>query len=192
MPQPHLIVVLGSPRREGNSATLARRAIAGAEAAGAKVTTFFLHEMDIEPCAACDACRESTSAACIIEDEMHLIYPELRRADALLIAGPVYWFTMSAQTKLFLDRCYALGGPEGHVLGQKRVGMVLTYGDDNAFNSGAVNALRAFQDSFNYVGAEIVGMVHGSAGAAGEVRENAELMDAAYALGEKLVSLGQA
>ena len=96
---------------------------------------------------------------------------------------------MSAQTKLFLDRCYALGGPEGHVLGQKRVGIVFTYGDDNAFNSGAVNALRAFQDSFNYVGAEIVGMVHGSAGEASEVRENADLMDAAYVLGERLVTL---
>jgi multimeric flavodoxin WrbA len=119
---------------------------------------------------------------------MQALYPKLRAADALVIASPVYWFTVSAQTKLFMDRWYALEGPGGNALTGKRVGIVLTYGDSDPFNSGAVNALRTFQDAFRYIGAEIVGAVYGSASKAGEIAENQALMDRAYRLGEKLVS----
>jgi hypothetical protein len=68
------------------------------------------------------------------------------------------------------------------------VGIVLSYGDSDPFNSGAVNAMRTFQDAFGYVGAEIVDMVYGSADAAGEIGANAELMAKAYSLGKQLGS----
>lgn len=101
-----------------------------------------------------------------------------------MIASPVYWFTVSAQTKIFMDRCYALGGPQGNALGGKQIGIILTYGDTDPFNSGAVNALRTFQDAYTYIGAQIVGMVYGSASVAGEIKNNQELMDKAYQLGK--------
>jgi multimeric flavodoxin WrbA len=105
-----------------------------------------------------------------------------------VIAGPIYWFTVSAQTKLFMDRCYALGGPQGNALAGKHIGVVLTYGDSDPFNSGAVNALRTFQDAYSYVGAEIVGTVYGSASEPGEIRENRDLMEKAYRLGRRIGS----
>ena len=116
----------------------------------------------------------------------------MRQADALVIASPVYWFTVSAQTKLFIDRCYALGGgdPSRYALTGKQVGIVLTYGDSDPFNSGAVNALRTFQDTYNYIGAEIVGMIYGSADHAGDVRQNDSLMAEAKELGVKIGSSG--
>ena len=107
-------------------------------------------------------------------------------ADAFVVASPIYWFTVSAQTKLFMDRGYALVDAEGYLLRGKQAGIVLTYGDSDPFNSGAVNALRTFQDAFNYVGVEIAGMVYDSADAAGDIRENAGAMDQAYALGRRL------
>ncbi|MBN1261520.1 MAG: flavodoxin family protein [Anaerolineae bacterium] len=185
MKQRKIVVVLGSPRRKGNSASLAEQVIAGAEAAGAEVVSFYLHGMTLYPCAACDSCRRG-AWRCVQEDDMHLIYPVLREADALVIATPVYWFTMSAQTKIFLDRCYGLGGPERHALRGIDVGLVLAYGDSDPFNSGAVNALRAFQDAFGYLEAPIVGMVYGSADKPGEIRANTTLMEAAYQLGQTL------
>jgi multimeric flavodoxin WrbA len=181
-----IIIVLGSPRKKGNSAALANQVEAGAKACGAKVRTFNLHDMKISPCTACDACQRDTARDCVIKDRMKQLYPELRQADALVIASPIYWFTMSAQTKLFMDRCYALGGPAGHALKGKKIGILLTYADADPFGSGAVNALRAFQDGFNYIGAEIAGMVYGSAWKAGEIRQNASLMKQAYDLGTKL------
>ena len=111
-----VLVVLGSPRKSGNSATLAQNAIAAAEAEGAEVEKFYLHELDIKPCNACEVCREGDELDCNIDDDMKILYPKLREADSIVIASPIYWFTFSAQTKLFMDRCYALEGPHGNAL----------------------------------------------------------------------------
>ena len=56
-------------------------------------------------------------------------------AGSLLIASPVYWFTFSAQTKLFMDRLYAFVGPSGWGLAGKRIGIALTYADPDPFVS---------------------------------------------------------
>jgi multimeric flavodoxin WrbA len=185
-----VLVAMGSPRKKGNSATLAKQVAAGAEAAGAEVESFYLHSLDIQPCTACDACREDTARDCVIEDDMQALYQKLRRADALVIASPVYWFTVSAQTKTFMDRWYAFGNPQEKYapFSGKRIGIVLTYADNDPFASGAVNALRTFQDAFNYVGAEIVGMIYGCASEAGEIENNRDLMENAYELGKRLGS----
>jgi len=188
MANKEVLIMLGSPRKRGNSAILARQVAAGAKSAGAKVESFYLHGMNIQPCTACNRCQTKTGKGCVLDDGMQELYPRLRRAGALVIATPVYWFTMSAQTKAFLDRCYALGGPEGNDLTGKRIGIVLTYADPDPFSSGAVNAIRTFQDAFRYVDAKLVGMVYGSAWKAGEIKANEELMAKAYELGQQLGS----
>ncbi len=188
MEDKEVLIFMGSPRKTGNSTTLAKQVAAGAEKAGAKVETFFLHDMQIRPCDACDACRGKSETDCILDDDLTPLFPKLRRAHALVIASPIYWFTVSAQTKVFMDRWYALGGPEGHSFKGKRFGVVLTYADTDPFSSGAVNALRTFQDALNYVGARSVGLVYGSAWEPGEIRKNQELMDKAYELGKLLVA----
>jgi multimeric flavodoxin WrbA len=184
--QSKVLVFMGSPRKNGNSAALARQIIAGAEAAGAEVEAFYLHGMDIRPCRGCDACHKEESQGCAIQDDMQALYPRLREADAIVLASPIYWFTVSAQTKLLMDRWYALESSEGSALRGKRIGIALAYGDSDPFNSGAVNALRTFQDACRYIGAHIVGAVYGSASEAGEIRGNDALMGRAYELGQRL------
>lgn len=190
MERAKVLILMGSPRKQGNSATLARQVMAGAKSEGAEVESFYLHGMDIRPCTACESCRGETGNDCVIDDDMRILYPKLREADAIVIASPVYWFTVSAQTKLLMDRWYAFGSAEEEyaALAGKRIGIILTYGDVDPFASGAVNALRTFQDAFNYVGAEIVGTVYGSASEAGEIKANQELMEGAYELGKQLIS----
>lgn len=183
-----VMVVMGSPRKNGNSIALAQRVIAGAKAAGGDVESFYLHYMNIKPCSACDVCRGENNKGCNIKDDMQKLYPKLRQADALVIASPIYWFTMAAQTKLFMDRLYALEGKEGHALKGKRIGIVLTYADADPFVSGAVNALRTFQDVFAYIGSNIVGMVYGSANKPGEIKANRPLMRKAYMLGKQIAT----
>jgi multimeric flavodoxin WrbA len=181
-----VMIVNGSPRRKGNSATLSKQVADGARGAGAKVEAFFLHAMEIKACTACNACRKKLKKDCILKDDMKILYPKLIGADAIVIASPIYWFTVSGQTKVFMDRWYALGGDDGYVLAGKQFGIVLAYADADPFVSGAVNALRTFQDAFHYIGAQLVGTVYGSAGEAGEIAQNTELMDAAYELGRKI------
>lgn len=187
-PTKKVLILLGSPRKRGNSALLAAEAAKAAKAAGASVETIYLHGLDIKPCTACDACQRKPGRGCIIRDDMQPLYPKLKAADALLLATPVYWFTISAQMKLWLDRCYALIGPSGHAFAGKKVGIILTYGDRDVFRSGGVNALRTFQDAFNFIGARLVGAVYGTAWKPGDVKKNPGLLKDAANLGKSLAS----
>jgi multimeric flavodoxin WrbA len=181
-----VMIAVGSPRKRGNSSTLAAQVAGGAKAGGAQVETFFLHGMDIKPCTACGGCRKKVHVDCVIKDDMQLLYPKLRSADVIVIASPIYWFTFSAQTKLFMDRWYGLGGNEGYALAGKKFAVLLSYADADPFLSGAVNALRTLQDALQFIEAELVGMVYGSASEAGEIKKNKALMKEAYELGRKL------
>jgi multimeric flavodoxin WrbA len=183
-----IVILKGSPRRNGNSAALADALADAARDAGATVESFYLHGMDIRPCNACDSCHEHTDKDCVVKDDMRKLYPKLREADAVVVASPIYWFTVSAQTKLFMDRCYALGGPEGYAWSGKRIGILLTYADEDPYKSGAANAMRTFQDGFGYVDAPIVGMVYATADKAGEIRRNTAVMEQARELGRQLAS----
>ena len=180
----HVLIFKGSPRENGNSSTLADRAAEGAKAAGAEVEVFSLHRMDIHPCDACDTCQET--GVCVLKDDMQALYPKLTQADAIVIASPIYWFTMSAQTKLFVDRWYGLETPQGNPLQGKQFGILLTYGDSDPYSSGAINAIRTFQDMLRYIGANIRGLVYGTAMDVGDVQKQPDLMERAYKLGEKL------
>ncbi|MBD3240247.1 MAG: flavodoxin family protein [Chitinivibrionales bacterium] len=186
MPTTPILVFKGSPRKNGNTAALADQVIAGARSKGAEVEELYLHGMDIAPCRACNACQKSTATDCAIKDDMVALYPKLRAARALVYASPVYWFTVSAQIKLLMDRSYALCGPEGFAFRGKKVGIVMSYADSDCFASGAVNAFRMFQDGFRLVGAQIVDIVHASADAPGEVAGNSVVMAKARELGERL------
>jgi multimeric flavodoxin WrbA len=183
-----VVVIKGSPRKFGNTATLADQVLEGARATGAEVMEFYLHGMDIQPCDACDGCAGGVDVPCIVDDDMQIIYPELRSAHAIAIASPVYWFNISAQTKMFIDRLYAMGGdePTDHALSGKRFGVLMVGEDNDPFDTGAVNALRAFQDMFRYIGAEMVGYVFGSAGGPGDIAKDRDVMDDAKVLGARL------
>lgn len=183
----NVLVLLGSPRRRGNSAILAERIAKGAKSAGARVETLFIHGMKIAPCKSCYACQKPNSKGCSIKDDMHTVYKKLIAADAWVIAGPVYWFTLSAQTKLWMDRCFALIPRAREAFEGKRIAIAMSYGDIDPFKSGCVNALRTFQDVFGYVQAHISGIVYGSAMDAGEIKKNEELLKEAEELGRHIV-----
>jgi len=180
----HVLILKSSPREHGNSNTLADRVAQGAREAGAEVESLWLHPMDIRPCDACDSCQET--GVCVLQDDMQMVYPLLEQADAIVIASPVYWFTISAQAKLCIDRWYALESEQGSALRGKQVGVVLTYGDTDLYTSGGINAIHTFESMFRYIGAQIAGMVYGTADEIGDAEKQPELMDRAYKLGQVL------
>jgi multimeric flavodoxin WrbA len=186
----YVLILKGSPRENGNSSTLAEQVAAGAREAGAEVESISLHTLDIRPCDACDSCHE-TGGVCVIKDDMQALYPKLKRATAIVIASPVYWFTYSAQTKLCIDRWYAFVTPEGNELRGKKFGIVLTYGDSDLYTSGGINAIHTFESMFRYIRAEMVGIVHGTANDVGDVQKLPELMARACDLGKSLVKSGK-
>ncbi len=182
----HVLILKGSPREKGNSSSLADEAASGAQAAEAEVESFFLHRMNIWPCDACEVCQGAGDGECVIQDDMQILYPKLRQADAIIIASPIYWFTINAQTKRLIDRWYALQGPQGNALAGKRFGLLLSYGDTDPYTSGAINAIRTFQDMFRYIGATLDGIVYGTGSKPGDIRHQPEILERAYKLGQSL------
>jgi len=98
--------IAGSPRRDGNTALLLAEVMRGAESRGAEVKTIVLNDLDISPCQHCDACFEA--GECKIKDDMQMVYKELERADRIVLASPVHFMGVTAQTKAMIDRCQAL------------------------------------------------------------------------------------
>ncbi len=189
MTKQQVLIILGSPRKNGNSAILANKLVEGAKEAGADVETIFLQGMKIAPCNACDACVKKPEGGCVIKDDMIPLYKKIEQATAIVFVTPTYWFNMSAQLKLFIDRSYALRPGKGkYGFSDKKVGIIVTYADVDPFAAGAVNTLRSFQDICNFVGSTIVGMVYGSAENPGDIKKNEAVVQAAYDLGKKLAS----
>jgi hypothetical protein len=105
-----LAAFAGSPRRGGNSETLLDSALAGAAEAdpNAKVRKFVLNEMTIRPCQNCGFCSRTGYCRFAETDDMKEIYSWLDEADRFILASPIYFATVSAQTKIMMDRCQAI------------------------------------------------------------------------------------
>lgn len=181
-----LVIIESSPRREGNSILLAKRLAEGARESGAQIEEFALRGMKVGPCIACDSCRKSGATGCVLPDDMQRIYAAIRAAKALVFASPIYWFGLNAQLKALIDRFYAFGAEAYAPLKDKRFACIFAFGDRDAYESGAINAVRSVEDMCRYLGVARPEFVYGSADAPGEIASNAELMARAYELGKRL------
>lgn len=94
--------IYGSPRKGGNSDILLDRALEGAGDAGAEVKRVYARELDISGCRECGGCDRT--GECVWKDDMHKVYPLLDEADAVIIATPMFFYSMPAQLKALVDR----------------------------------------------------------------------------------------
>jgi multimeric flavodoxin WrbA len=187
-PTKRILILAASPRKDSNSTILALKAADGVKAEGGEADVVSIGNLKIAPCNACDSCKTKPEAGCVIKDDMQPLYQKIIDSQGILFATPIYWFNVSAQMKLFIDRTYAIRGKDYYALTGKDVGVILTYEDEDVFTSGGVNALRSFQDICAYVKANLVGSVYGSVSNAGDVQTNEKLLQKAYDLGKKLAN----
>lgn len=100
-----LLVLLGSPRKGGNSETLARSIAEAVEQSGGTTVYKRLNDMNLRPCQGCGGCEKTGS--CVIKDDMTEIYQAVDEADRILLVSPVYFYALSAQSKMCCDRFQA-------------------------------------------------------------------------------------
>lgn len=100
-----VIAFLGSPSKAGNTELLLKETVRAIEASGISVQVFNLNLMNIMPCQNCGGCEET--GRCVYDDDMSQIYDAIRSADRIILASPVFFFSLSAQTKIMIDRCQA-------------------------------------------------------------------------------------
>ena len=133
---------VGSPRKGANTDVLVRAVLAGAAEAGAQTEAYYLNELDIKGCQACEACKERQH--CVLEDDMQPLYKAIAEADAVVIGSPIYAAYLTGQTKLFLDRWYAFFDREliSRMPKDKRFALIVTYGDEgDDVYSAAIDSL---------------------------------------------------
>ena len=108
-----IVVITGSPRKNGNSFAMTDAFITAAQAKGHKVTRFDAAMKKVGGCRACETCF-STGKACTFDDDFNTIAPAILEADTIVFTTPVYWYSIPAQIKGVIDRIYSLvvGGKE--------------------------------------------------------------------------------
>lgn len=102
-----IVVLNGSPHKEGNTTALIKAFQKGAEAAGHEVEVCPVGTMNIKGCIACEYCHTKGEGACIQKDDMQDVYPVLNSADMVVLASPVYYFGVSGQMECAISRFYA-------------------------------------------------------------------------------------
>ena len=101
-----IVAIYGSPRRRGNTATLLKHAVQGAVDAGAQVDEIILRDLKISPCLEIYACKKE--GRCAIKDDFHQVVDQILLAKGLILASPIFFYTVSAHTKILMDRCQSL------------------------------------------------------------------------------------
>jgi multimeric flavodoxin WrbA len=101
-----VLAVYGSPRRKGNTTMLLKRAVEGARQAGAEVDEIVLRDLKISPCLEIYGCKKT--GRCVIQDEFQVFYDKILQSDGLILASPIFFYSVSAHTKILIDRCQSL------------------------------------------------------------------------------------
>jgi len=176
-----IVGILGSPRKNGNTEILLDVALEEAKANGFMVSKIALRDKKIAPCKGCSKCAET--GKCVTKDDMQAIYKKMLEADGIIWASPVYFWSMSGQTKTALDRTYALTFPKLQ-LANKIGGLILA-----AENRGCVSAANVFHMYFSYNHMFFAELAQGYARKKGDIQKNAMAINSAKEMARQMIWL---
>lgn len=181
---PKKIVILnGSPRRNGNTSALVKEFTRGTESAGNSVTEFFLGSMDIHSCRGCFGGHSSSACPCVQRDDMGKIYPAIKDCDVVVLASPLYYWNLSGQLRTAIDRLFALEEGDGNLLrGHGRASALLMSAEGHGF----ADVLLYYDHLLEHLNWKNLGHVlAGGNGDAGDIGGKTELQNA-YTLGKSI------
>ena len=146
-----ILILQGSPRAKGNTAWMAGEFKNAAEAAGHQVTLVNVAHKHIAGCLACEYCHGKGNGACIQKDDMQELYPLMAQAEVLVLAAPIYYFTLSAQIQAPIQRMYCVNAPAK----VKKMALLMSSYSPAVYDG----ALAEFRDICNYWQVENIGHV---------------------------------
>lgn len=179
-----ILGIMGSSRKGGNTDTLLDVALNEAKKSGAMVSKISLGRKSIAPCNGCSKC--TTTGKCVIRDGMQDIYREMLASEGIIWATPVYFWSMTGQTKTVMDRTYALLFPKLQ-LASKVGGLILVAG-----TRGCMNAANVFHMYFNYNHMFFAEFAQGYAAQKGDIKKNALAINMTKEMVHQMISLIQA
>lgn len=151
----NVVIVTSSPRKGGNSETLADKFAEGALSIGNSVTRIAVRDLNLQFCTGCLYCQSHDR--CVLNDGMNALYSAVQNADVLVFATPVYYYSVCGQLKTFLDRLNPLY-PRANKF--KEVYLLATAADnDGAAMDGCVSDIQGWISCFD--GVELKGVLRG-------------------------------
>lgn len=175
-----VLVITGSPHKNGTTARLAEQFIKGAEEAGHNIVRFDSAQNQVHPCIACERCH-NTNKGCVFKDGMEELNPQLLSADVIAFVSPIYYYTINAQIKAVIDRFYA---NDVALHKNKKAVMILTMADDT--EESALGALQTFKGMTNFLEWDIAGTVVGVDCGTVDDLQKTDYPKQAYELGKSL------
>jgi len=185
-----ILILAGSPKKNGNTAALVEWFTDGATTQGAQVRvmhTAFL-KYQFPGCTSCRSCQKRDAFECVIEDDANLALREMIASEVIVMATPLYFFAASAQLKVIMDRMFSLykwdnaAGTMKTVLGGKTLALLAS-----AYEDVGLDALEApFRLTAHYTGMKFHSLLIPNAGESGEIRKKPGVQEKARALGEAL------
>ena len=176
-----VLVLSGSPRKGGNSDILCDEFVKGALASGNEVEKIRIAEKKINYCTGCYYCKNN-KGMCAINDDMGEILEKIYACDVLVLASPVYFYSICSQLKTVIDRTVA----RWTEIKYKDMYFILTSAEDSSFvMDGALASLRGFRDCLD--GSAEKGVLYGKGVyGMGEIFDRPELLKIAYEMGEQV------
>jgi multimeric flavodoxin WrbA len=184
-----ILAVYGSPRRRGNTALLLDQAVQGAEETGAAVEKIVLRDLKISPCLEIYGCRKT--GRCVIQDDFQEVHDQLQQCRGLMLASPIFFYTVSAQAKILMDRCQSLWVKKYWIdqvpFGQKtysRKGLFISVGATSGKKlfDGALQTVNYF---FDVLDMELwQALLYRGLDFEGDVLKHPEYLEEAYARGK--------
>lgn len=148
----NILVLNGSPRPKGNTSAMVEAFTEGAREAGHTVTNIQVGRKKIAGCLGCEYCHTKENGVCIQKDDMKEVYEALEEAEMLVLASPVYYFTLSGQLQCAIHRTYAIGIPKK----LKKAALILSSGADGVYDA----SIRQYQDAIiDYMELEDAGIL---------------------------------
>jgi multimeric flavodoxin WrbA len=184
--------IVGSPKKHGNVDLLVSQVLKGSSSQGAKTRKIYLNGMHIKPCQSCgiDPCPKY----CLFDDDMKEIYAMLKSCEAIVLGSPVYFDSVSAQTKLMIDRCNCLmpyvkqsDGTfsfERRIKERKKGVFIAVAGPDQEFKT----ILATAKGFFNWANIELVETIlyPNNSDKLGSVKNDKERMKQAFNIGVQI------
>lgn len=177
-----IIILNGSPRRNGNTAGLIREFIKGAESSDNTVTEFFLDSMNINGCKGCFGGGKNPDSPCVQKDDMEKIYPVYKEADIVVLASPLYYWSISGQLKTAFDRLFAVAECDPDYRNPQKECILLMAAEGNGFEE----SLYWYDRLEKHLGWKSRGKILcGGVMAIGDIKDHPELAEA-YELGKAI------
>jgi|WetSurMetagenome_2_1015567.scaffolds.fasta_scaffold210956_2 multimeric flavodoxin WrbA len=187
----NVVIIFGSPRKNSNTHILVKEARKGLADNGVSSEIFYLNEMNIKGCQACYYCKRKNVSDCAVKDDMQKIHEAIHKADGILVASPIYFGGVTAQTKAWLDRLFPFIGMNVNSLMAKGKKAAFIFTQNQPAPELFANCIDSFKMMMGFIGFEVKDSLLAynlDKGYKPMVTENKEFMSKAYELGRDLLS----